>query len=146
MGAKDAPPSMTHAFPAPNISQPLSRCRKPAMPRFLAVYTMKPEDLARWYTLSEAERKARDEVGLKAWAGWEEANAGSFPNRGGMVGRTTRVTKDGVSDARNNIAGYIVVEAESAEAAARLFENHPHFTTFPGDGVDIMPFLTPVQD
>ena len=35
-----------------------------------------------------------------------------------------------------------VVEAENAEAAARLFLDHPHITVFPGDGVDIMPFVT----
>jgi hypothetical protein len=47
-----------------------------------------------------------------------------------------------VREASNAICGYIVVEAESAQAAARLFENHAHFTIFPGDGVDIMPFVT----
>ena len=55
-------------------------------------------------------------------------------------------TKDGISDARNELAGYIVVNADSIEAAARLFDNHPHFTIFPGDAVDIMPFLTDPAD
>ena len=35
----------------------------------------------------------------------------------------------------------MVVRAESHEAAAKLFENHPHFTIFPGEGVEIMPVL-----
>lgn len=112
------------------------------MPRFLAVYTMRPEDLATFRSLPEAEQKSRDAIGLKQWVEWEAANAASFPDRGGMVGRTKRVTRDGISDAQNAFCGYIVVEAESIEAAAHLFENHPHFTIFPGDGVDIMPFLT----
>lgn len=115
------------------------------MPRYLAVYTIQPEALARWYTLPEAEQKARDAAGLRQWTAWEAANAASFPDRGGMVGRTTRVDKDGIREASNAVCGYIVVEADSAEAAARLFENHPHFTVFPGDGVDIMPFLTEPQ-
>lgn len=59
-----------------------------------------------------------------------------------MVGRTRRVTKTGVCDAVNAVRGYIVVEGESIDAAARLFEDHPHFTVFPEDGVDIMPFVT----
>jgi hypothetical protein len=37
---------------------------------------------------------------------------------------------------------HIVVEAETTEAAARLFEDHPHIRIFPGDGINIMPFLT----
>jgi hypothetical protein len=116
------------------------------MPRFLAVYTMKPEDLARFRALPEAEQRAIDRIGLKRWSDWEEANAASFPDRGGMVGKTKRVTKDGVSDAQNTFCGYIVVQAESIDAAARLFKDHPHFTIFPGDGVDVMPFLTGPQD
>lgn len=113
------------------------------MPRFLAVYTMQPDDLARFRALPKADQDAVDAVGLKQLAKWEKKNSASFPDPGGMVGKTLRVTKDGTAPATNPFCGYIVVEAESIEAAAKLFENHPHFSVFPGDGVDIMPFLTP---
>jgi hypothetical protein len=64
-----------------------------------------------------------------------------------MVGKTVRVTRDGIAGAVNPFCGYIVVETETIEAAARLFENHRHFTVFPGDGVDIKPFSpTPSPD
>lgn len=112
------------------------------MPRFLAVYTTKPEDLASFRNLPKAEQDAVDAVGVKEWAAWEERNASSILDRGGMVGKTTRMTKDGIANAVNSFCGYLVVEAESADAAARLFVDHPHITIFPGDGVDIMPFLT----
>lgn len=112
------------------------------MPRFLAVYTMQPENVVRFRRLPKSEQDAIDAVGLKQWLDWEHRNAASFADRGGMVGKTKRVTKDGIADAVNSLCGYIVVEAESIEAAARLFENHPHFSVFPGDGVDIMPFVT----
>jgi hypothetical protein len=36
---------------------------------------------------------------------------------------------------------FSVVRADSNEAAAKLFEKHPHFTIFPGDSVEIMPVL-----
>jgi hypothetical protein len=112
------------------------------MPRYLAVYTMQPEDLARFRAMSKADQDATDAAGLKQWMAWEERNAASISDRGGMVGKTLRVTRDGIAKAQNPFCGYIVVKAESIEAAARLFENHPHFSIFPGDGVDIMPFLT----
>jgi hypothetical protein len=111
------------------------------MAHFLAVYTMQSEDLARFRALPKEEQKAVDDAGLPAWQQWEETHAAYLPNRGGMVGKTMRVNKDGISAATNQIAGYIIVEAESIEAATALFENHPHFAIFPGDGVDIMPFL-----
>jgi len=111
------------------------------MPRFLAVYTMKPENIVRFRALPKAEQEAIDAAGLPRWVAWEKENAASFSERG-MVGKTKRVTKDGVRDAQNDICGYVVVEAESIDVAARLFENHPHFSIFPGDSVDIMPFVT----
>ena len=39
------------------------------------------------------------------------------------------------------MAAFSIVQAESHEAAAKLFLNHPHFTIFPGDGVEIMECL-----
>ena len=112
------------------------------MPRFLAVYTMKPEDLAAFRRLPKEEQDAIDAVGVKEWAAWEDRNAASIRDRGGMVGKTMRVSRDGIAKAVNPFCGYIVVEAETVEAAARLFEDHPHITVFPGDGVDVMPFVT----
>jgi hypothetical protein len=41
------------------------------------------------------------------------------------VGKTTRITKDGGVNGVNSFCGYLVVEAESTDAAARLFEDHP---------------------
>lgn len=112
------------------------------MPRFLAVYTMKPEDLARFRALPKPEQEAVDDVGLKLWSEWEARNAAAIVNRGGMVGKTTRISRDGIGPAVNPFCGYIIVDAETAEAAAQLFLDHPHISVFPGDGVDIMPFLT----
>ncbi len=112
------------------------------MPRFLAVYTMQPEAVARFRAMPKSEQDAVDAEGIAAWTEWEKANAASFADRGGMVGKTLRVTKDGTARATNSFCGYVVVEAATIEDAARIFENHPHFSIFPGDGVDIMPFVT----
>jgi hypothetical protein len=42
------------------------------MPRFLAVYTMKPEDLASFRNLPKAEQDAVNAVGIKEWAAWKK--------------------------------------------------------------------------
>jgi hypothetical protein len=60
---------------------------------------------------------------------------------GGPLGKTKRIDQSGVKDIRNAVAAYTVVQAESQEAAAKMFENHPHFTIFPGDGVEVMEVL-----
>ena len=43
------------------------------------------------------------------------------------------------------MAAYVIVQAESQEAAAKIFVNHPHFTVFPGEAVEVMECL-PVPD
>lgn len=112
------------------------------MPRFLAVYMMQSENVARFRQLPKSEQDAIDAAGLAAWAEWEDRHAASLVDSGGMVGKTRRAAKEGIADAVNPICGYVVVEADTFDAAAQLFENHPHFAIFPGDSVDVMPFVT----
>jgi len=111
------------------------------MPRFLAVYTMQPEAVARFRAMPKAEQDALDAEGLQRWAEWREANAAAILGPDVMVGKTRRVTPEGIADASNPFCGYLMVEAETIEDAARLFTNHPHITVFPGDGIDVMPVV-----
>ena len=109
--------------------------------KYMAIFTGTPQALesSGWAQLSDAERKAREAKGMQAWHAWGEEHKASIVAEGGPLGKTKRVDKGGVSDTSNNIAGYIIVEADSHAAAAKLFENHPHFAIFPGDAVEIMP-------
>lgn len=112
------------------------------MAHYLAVLTMTRADLAKFRAMPKEEQDAVDAKGLPLWKEWEERNAAFLPDLGGMVGKTVRVSREGIAPAVNDICGYVVVEADSIEAAAEIFVDHPHITTFPGDGIDIMPFLT----
>lgn len=113
------------------------------MKTFLAVFTGGPDSFERsgWTKLDDAQRKAKEQQGMKAWGDWVTRNQASIVGMGGPLGKTKRASKEGVTDIRNNLAGYTLVQAESHEAAAKLFLNHPHFTVFPGDGVEIMEVL-----
>lgn len=114
-----------------------------AMPLFLAVYMMKGENVTRFRAMPKAEQDAVDNKGLPEWEAWDKRHAAAIRNLGGMVGKTTRITRDGtIAPASNDFCGYVIIEADSAEAAAALFADHPHIGTFPGDSVDIMPFVT----
>jgi hypothetical protein len=111
------------------------------MKRYLAVFTGTPTAMARWETLPEPERQRRQAQGVIAWKKWATENADSIVEMGGPLSRTKLVSAAGVSDIRNNLAAFSVVQAESQDAAARLFLNHPHFTIFPGEGVEVMEVL-----
>ena len=39
------------------------------------------------------------------------------------------------------MGAFTVVKADSHAAAAKMFENHPHSTIFPGESIDVMPVL-----
>ena len=97
--------------------------------------------MAEWMALPEAERKAREQKGIAAWKGWMEKHQAAVVGSGGPLGRTKRVSGSGIEDVANAMGAFTVVRAESHEAAARLFENHPHFTIFPGEAVEVMPVL-----
>jgi len=64
---------------------------------------------------------------------------------GGPLGKTKKITEHGITDTSNDMGAFMVVRADSHEAAAKLFEKHPHFTIFPGESVEVMPVL-PIPD
>lgn len=111
------------------------------MKKYLAVFTGSPDAMASWSALPEAQKKQRETAGVAAWKQWVADNGAAIVEIGGPLSRTKLVAKSGISDIRNNLAAFTVVQAESQDAAARLFLNHPHFTIFPGEGVEVMEIL-----
>ncbi len=80
-------------------------------------------------------------AGMKAWGDWMTRHADVIVVTGGPLGKTMKASKDGVTGMRNAVTGYVVVKAETHEAATALFIDHPHFTIFPGDSVEVMECL-----
>ncbi|HEY0659917.1 MAG TPA: hypothetical protein VGD21_01125 [Lysobacter sp.] len=111
------------------------------MKTFLAIYTGSAASMDNWKALDAKTREEREKAGVAAWNDWGTANQKAIVEQGAPLGKTKRISSDGIADIRNNMAAYTVVQAESHEAAAKLFENHPHFTIFPGDGVEVMECL-----
>ena len=94
-----------------------------------------------WYALTEEERRAKDAIGLPALEAWDEKHKDSILYMGGPLGKTLQVTDDGTAKTVNQLTAFVVVKAPSLEAAARMFENHPHMSIFPCHAVDVMPLL-----
>lgn len=113
------------------------------MKRFMAVFTGSPaaHERSGWDRLSEADRNEREQRGIVAWGAWMDMHKAAIVDHGAPLGRTKRTGAEGITDIRNNLAAYLVIQAETHEAAAKMFEGHPHFTIFPGEAVEIMECL-----
>ena len=94
-----------------------------------------------WMALPEAERKAKEKAGIAAWKAWVEKHQGALVAMGGPLGKTKKVSDKGIADVSNELGAFTVVRADSHEAAAKMFEKHPHFAIFPGESVEVMPVL-----
>jgi len=132
-----APADLSGAPP----NNPREQSKGIAMKNFLAVYLGSPSGMDEWKKLDEATRKQKESAGMQGWKDWMAKNAGAIVDHGCPLGKTKSISHTGIADTRNNLAGYTIVRAESHEAAAKLFQNHPHFAFFPGTAVEIMECL-----
>lgn len=110
---------------------------------YLAVFTGSQSSPRRaaWDALPEADRRAKEKAGMAAWKAWVDKHHAVIVSLGGPLGKTKKVTHRGIADTSNELAAFTLVRADSHEAAAKLFDQHPHFAIFPGDAVEIMPVL-----
>ena len=79
--------------------------------------------------------------GMEAWTKWMNDNKASIVEGGAPLGNTKRVDANGPSNTKNEIGGYSVVQAESHDAATKLFgKDHPHLR-MPGAWIEIMEIM-----
>ena len=68
------------------------------------------------------ERKAS----MDGWMQWAKRHEKDLIELGTPTGKNKRVMTSGVSDVRNEVCGYSIVQAASHEDAAKLFSDNPH--------------------
>ena len=105
--------------------------------KFFVTYQMPHTELDAWQKLPEAERKTQELQMQSQWNAWMSEHKGFLTETAG-VGKPKRITSKGIEDSRNDIMMYSFVEAESLEAAADMFKNHPHFG-IPDGWIEVMP-------
>jgi hypothetical protein len=110
---------------------------------FLAIFlgSKVSTKMAAWNALSHEERRAKEQRGMMAWKAWIQKHQAAIVTMGGPLGKTKQVSPSGVTDIGNSMGAFTVVRADSHEAAAALFKDHPHFAIFPGESVEVMPVM-----
>ena len=106
------------------------------MKKFVALYFAPASAIEQMSKSTPEQMKA----GMDGWMKWADKNKKAITELGAPLGKTKRVTDRGVSAGKNEITGYSVVQAETHEAAAKLFEGHPHFH-LPGASIEVMEMM-----
>jgi hypothetical protein len=97
------------------------------MKRFFALFQIPASVMEDWKKNTKPdEMKAASEKMMRDWEKWTKAHEKSLLDRGAPLGKTKRVTTNGISDIRNDLNWYSIVEAESHDAAAKIFSDNPH--------------------
>ena len=104
--------------------------------KFLVLYLVPAAVMADWAKIDPETKNATEQKMLEEWRKWMADHA-SMITLTEAGGKTKRVTAGGVSDTRNDIILYSFVEAQSHEAAAKSFENHPHLQ-IPQSSIEVM--------
>src|SRR4026207_1735891 len=109
------------------------------MKKFVVLYMASGPQFEKMMKNPTPEQKKK---GMDAWM---NANKTSIVEGGAPLGKTKRVDSNGASNSKNEIGGYSVVQAESQDAAAKIFgKDHPHLQ-MPGAWIEIMEIM-PLPD
>lgn len=106
------------------------------MQKFIVLYCMPVSGLEAWMQTPAEDRKAQEDDMKAKWDAWMVANKAMMAGPTAGVGKTKRITPEGIADAKNDIMLYSIVQGESHEEIAKAFEGHPHFA-IPGAWIDI---------
>ena len=106
------------------------------MKKFYAIYKTPVSVIEEWMKTPEAERKGMEAKMGSEWQAWQKENASMIEESAGL-GKTQVVSASGITPAKNDLMMYTIVNADSAEAAAKIFVGHPHLQ-IPESSIEVM--------
>jgi hypothetical protein len=97
------------------------------MKKFVALYLAPASAIAQMKEQMKKMSPEQAKVGMDMWMKWAKQHEKSIVELGAPLGKTKRLLANGTSDTKNDITGYSIVQADSHEGAAKLFDGNPHF-------------------
>jgi hypothetical protein len=107
------------------------------MKKYLAIYLGGASDTEKQEITPELQQLMMEE-----WGAWAQKYESAIIDGGAPLGKTKQADKSGVSNTKNAITSYAIVQAESHEAATEMFTTNPHITLFPNNTIEVMEFLS----
>jgi hypothetical protein len=97
------------------------------MNKYFVLFCVPVATMEQWAkTVSPEERKKQSDQMMQDWQKWMDKVGGSLIDKGMPLGKTKRVTKGNVADVRNDLNYYVILQAQSHDAAAAIVADNPH--------------------
>ncbi len=113
------------------------------MKKFLVTFCIPAAAVDVWLSMTEPDkRKQQSDEMMRDWNAWMAEHKALFAETGSGLGKTRRVTSNGVNNYRNDLNWYGVVEAASQDDAAKAFTSHPHLR-IPTAYIDVTEMMQP---
>jgi hypothetical protein len=108
------------------------------MKKFLVLYMAKRAMMEEMMKNATPEQQKK---GMDDWMKWMGAHKAALIDGGAPLGKTKRVDAKGASDTTNEIGGYSIVQADSADSATKMFgKDQPHLQ-MPGAWVEVIEIM-----
>jgi hypothetical protein len=108
------------------------------MKKYFALFSIPASVVDDWKKTTKAEdMKAASDKMMQEWGKWTKEHEKNLSDKGAPLGKTKRVTSQSISNIRNDLNWYSIVEADSHDAAARMFQDNPHLQ-IPGSAIEVM--------
>ncbi len=94
-------------------------------------------DMAQMQTLMATMTPEDRKKDMAEWGAWMQKNMAQFADPGAPVGKNTEMSKSGVVEKSNDVAGYSIINGESKESVLAMLADGPHLK-MPGSTTDVM--------
>jgi hypothetical protein len=111
--------------------------REHHMKKFVALYTA---PVAAMDEIRRTRSPERMKEFNDSWMKWVKSHEKSFVDVGSPTGKNKRVSKDAIQDVKNEVLGYSVVQAETHEEAAKIFQDSPNLQ-IPGAYIEVLEYV-----
>jgi len=106
------------------------------MKKYFVLYMASEGDFKKAMAEMPAMTPDQQKQSMQEWMGWMKAKG--VVDMGAPLGKTKKVTPSEITDFRNEIGGYSIIEAESHDEAAQKMQDSPHFKMMPGGWIEVM--------
>jgi hypothetical protein len=106
------------------------------MQKFLVLYHSPVSAREQMANSTPEERKA----GMDAWMAWAGRAGEGIVDLGAPLAGVNRVQQRSATVGNSDLAGYSILQADSADVAAELLADHPHLNV-PDNSIEVLEFL-----